>query len=268
MKKKVIIGGFIYIIVMLFAISIMLFLFEDREPPVITIEDSDITYQEGDNRDVLLQGVKAVDKVEGDVSGSLTIESVRVLSDGDKISVMYAARDSKNNVTKKERILNYRKDESDDREGSGDTGEAADSSEINDDQYSAVTSPEGENNSQDTVNNPGDENDWQDTAEGETTDNQGTEDQTEESVEEAPLVSTGDPVIKLNTYEVTIEAGGYFNPMNYIQDAVDDVDDAWRRIRIVGNYNINTPGEYTLEYSITDSDGNRSNVEELILTVE
>ena len=102
-------------------------------------------------------------------------------------------------------------------------------------------------------------------AEAETAENNTGE---ESEITDEPLVSTGDPIIRLNTHSVTITAGSYFNPMNYIAEAVDDIDDAWRRIRIVGEYHVNTPGEYILEYSITDTDGNQSNVEELVLVVE
>ena len=48
----------------------------------------------------LLEGVKAVDKRDGDVSASLTVENVYPNEKGDEVTVVYVAKDNSNNVTK------------------------------------------------------------------------------------------------------------------------------------------------------------------------
>lgn len=268
MKRKVVTITAFTVIVCLFLFCITLYLLEDKDAPVIEIVDDSVVYQGDQNEGVLLTGVKAFDKQDGDVTASLVIESIHELATGDKVSVIYAARDSKNNVVKKERILEYVK--LDVVGANVVTKEEQDELASNHD--SEVTNEENNNtNLESQVETPsdgitGDLESEQDTEETETDVIDNEEINQEE--DNIPLVSTGDPIIKLNTYEVTIAAGGYFNPMNYIEDAVDDVDDAWRRIRIVGEYHTSTPGEYTLEYYVVDSDGNQSNVERLRLVVE
>jgi hypothetical protein len=267
MKRKVVTITAFTVIVCLFLFCITLYLLEDKEAPVIEILDDSVVYQGDQNAGVLLTGVKAIDKQEGDVTASLVIESIHELATGDKVSVIYAARDSKNNVVKKERILEYVKVDVVGANVLTEEEQDGLSSNIN----SEVTNEENNNTNLETQGETsldgvtGDLESEQDTEETEA-DVIDNEDINQD--DNTPLVSTGDPLIKLNTYEVTIAAGGYFNPMNYIEDAVDDVDDAWRRIRIVGEYHTSTPGEYTLEYYVVDSDGNQSNVETLRLVVE
>jgi hypothetical protein len=132
------------------------------------------------------------------------VESIQTLSDGTQVSVIYAARDTKNNIAKKTRTLKI-----------------------------------GDAEKQDT-----------------------TKSETDNSTDGKT------PVITMNTNAVTISAGSSFNPMNYVENATDDVDDAWKKIHIDGDYDTNVRGDYSLKYYIIDSEGNRSNVEEFILTVE
>lgn len=96
----------------------------------------------------------------------------------------------------------------------------------------------------------------------------GTEEETQvqNANEEAPLGEI--PVIILKTNEVTIKAGSPFSPIDYVEQAIDDKDDAWKRIQVTGSYDINSVGTYTITYMVTDSDGNSSEPVSLILTVE
>ena len=78
-----------------------LYVGQDRKGPEITIADSkkdsftaDMTTED------LLEGVKAVDEKDGDVSDSLTVENVYSNEKGDEVTVVYVAKDKSNNVTK------------------------------------------------------------------------------------------------------------------------------------------------------------------------
>lgn len=55
----------------------------------------------------LLQGVSATDDTDGDVTGSLVVESVRLLDSDGTVSVRYAAFDKAGNVAKAERLAQY-----------------------------------------------------------------------------------------------------------------------------------------------------------------
>lgn len=79
------------------------------------------------------------------------------------------------------------------------------------------------------------------------------------------------PVIALATDQMTVTAGTQFDPLSVVQDAADDKDDRdslFQRISVDGWYDVNTPGNYGLNYYVTDSDGNVSEPRTLILTVQ
>jgi hypothetical protein len=206
-KNKLIVKSVLLVIVIFVIIFLLISLIEDDAPPSISFSNADAAYYEGESTQELLADVKAYDKRDGDVSDTLMVESVQTLSDGTQVSVIYAARDTKNNIAKKTRTLKI-----------GDTGKQ-------DDQNSTKSETDGS---------------------------------TDGKI----------PVITMNTNAVTISAGGSFNPMNYVENATDDVDDAWKKIHIDGDYDTNVRGDYSLKYYIIDSEGNKSNVEEFTLTVE
>lgn len=80
---------------------------DDATAPVITFPDETIVYEEGTDTGILLEGVKAVDEVDGDVSSSLVVESVIPMQDGTSATVLYYAKDKSNNVAKTSRIVDY-----------------------------------------------------------------------------------------------------------------------------------------------------------------
>lgn len=78
------------------------------------------------------------------------------------------------------------------------------------------------------------------------------------------------PKLVLTTHEATVTAGSEFNSLEYINEVSDDVDSAYtlfRRIYIVGDYDLNTPGTYQLTFCVTDSEGYTGNKEAFTLTV-
>lgn len=79
----------------------------DRVPPEIIVEDRIPEMSVLDSRNTLLQGVTARDEVDGDVTSSLVVESVRLLHQDGTVTVTYAAFDSSGNVAKKSREVLY-----------------------------------------------------------------------------------------------------------------------------------------------------------------
>lgn len=80
---------------------------DDRIAPVITVPEETILYEEGQDTKVLLEGVKAVDDIDGDVSDTLIVESIIQLQDEVSAQVVYFAKDKKNNVAKATRKVDY-----------------------------------------------------------------------------------------------------------------------------------------------------------------
>lgn len=252
MNNKFLLGIIINILLLLLILSLAIYIKKDTRGPVISFEGESLTYNEKDSTDMLLAGVKAIDDVDGDVSDTLVIEAINILRSEKKANVIYAARDKSNNITKVSRIIDYHIINQDENQFIDDKDKT-----IEDDRQEDTN----ENNNQEDEKQNNDDNSNDHDINDNNTDNQ------DQDTGE-PLVSTGDPIIRLNTYAVTIRAGESFNPMRYVAEAVDDIDDAWRRVHVDGNYHTTIAGQYTLKYSIRDSDGNISNIEELTLTVE
>lgn len=78
----------------------------DLTPPELSVPDTEITYVEGSDTSSLLAGVTATDKRDGDVSDSVCVERVLPISSSEAF-VVYAAKDSANNVVKKDRKVRY-----------------------------------------------------------------------------------------------------------------------------------------------------------------
>lgn len=81
--------------------------FQDNEGPVIQMDSDRIEVSIHDPEEVLLEGVTAEDARDGDVTGSLVVESLSEFMDSKERIVNYAAFDSNNHVTKAFRRLVY-----------------------------------------------------------------------------------------------------------------------------------------------------------------
>ncbi|MBQ8835477.1 MAG: hypothetical protein IJ001_11235 [Oscillospiraceae bacterium] len=79
----------------------------DSEVPKITVSDGVPEFSVLDEKTVLLQGVTASDKTDGDVTNSLVVESVSLLDKDGTVSVSYAAFDAAGNVAKAQRTVKY-----------------------------------------------------------------------------------------------------------------------------------------------------------------
>ena len=78
------------------------------------------------------------------------------------------------------------------------------------------------------------------------------------------------PVLTLSEDTVEIAAGSNFSVISPVVDITDDKDDRsslFRRIHVSGDYSMTTPGQYVLQYVVTDSDGNSSVPQSLNLIV-
>ena len=70
---------------------------------------------------------------------------------------------------------------------------------------------------------------------------------------------------------VTVPVGSKFHVISPVAEITDDKDkseELFLNIQVSGEYDLNTPGEYRLEYIVTDSDGNDSVAQSLTLLVE
>lgn len=86
----------------------VVFISEDRTGPRIQFSGTERTYSENERESELLEGVKAIDDRDGDVTDSLRISSVIANEEESEVTVEYVAKDHSNNVTKVSRTFSYR----------------------------------------------------------------------------------------------------------------------------------------------------------------
>lgn len=79
----------------------------DHKPPQITIEQKELSLSVADPQERLLEGISASDEHDGDVTGSLVVESVRGVVADQRFTVTYAAFDAAGNVAKARRTVYY-----------------------------------------------------------------------------------------------------------------------------------------------------------------
>lgn len=230
--KKGIVAGLIVLCVALGAGTAAVVVTDDRKGPEIELPaDGDVTYEEGSDTAPLLEGVTATDEKDGDVTDSLVIENIFPNDDHTSASVVYAAKDSHNNVSKATRRVNYK---------------------------AAAEDTPAENESAPAAEEP------------QQNDTEGTKNETDAQMEIEALPAES-PKLYLNTYEVTVKAGNDLDKTSYIKEMTDDADSQeslFNQIEIDGDVDTAVPGDYTLTYHVTDSDGNRSNAAVLTVHVQ
>ena len=214
-----------------------LYMRQDRKGPEITIAESKKnSYTSDMTTEDLLEGVKAVDKRDGDVSASLTVENVYPNEKGDEVTVVYVAKDNSNNVTK----VTYHM-----------------TSEGNLMGFTSETKTSSVNTDTDAV-----------TDEALQDENETDSEREEEKIDQ---LNPQDPRFYLNTYYVEIAKGTQIDRLSYVKDIQDDKDstsDLYRKIQITGTVDVNTPGTYELTYYVVDSNGNASNGAVLTIVVK
>lgn len=237
---------------------------EDNTPPEIQFQDNEIVYTAGDSYDGLLDGVTATDNKDGDVTESLVVESVYPNEDGQTATIVYVARDSRNNVGKANKVVTYRA-AADDQAATSDATEKTATDESADAQPS--TTPEATDTPIPTPSVTPDAGSDTEKASADTT----SEDDSEED-DSTDDLSAEAPRIKLSTNRVTIKKGESINRISYVESVTDDKDSKetlYKRIEISGDtFDKDTPGTYEQTYYVVDTDGNRSNEAKLTIVVQ
>lgn len=213
---------------------------KDKNAPEISFaRETKIVYGEEEPETKLLEGVKAFDQEDGEVTDALVVESVYDFNNG-TAKVVYAVRDKSGNIAKAERMVSYVK---------------AEKPEVTPPAVDAFAGNEGTNESQNSENKK-----------------QGEADNTANAEETGELRPDGTkPVLRLKAAAVTLKKGETFNEISYVDAVADDKDSReqlFRRISIKGECNTRQAGTYKLSYRVTDSDGNVSDEKVLTVVVE
>jgi len=217
--------------VVLGAVSVMLSVREDNRPPVVSVEEMEITYAEGADYSSLLKGISAKDSHDGDLTDKVFVDRVIPLDNG-KAVVYYGVLDSDKNVGTAVRKVEYVQNVPTDTQDKNDS-ETSDSQDDVKDDADVDAGPDGE----------------------------------EEELKPDGIR----PAIALTADSAQIKAGDVFDATRFVKDVVDDKDDKntlYRHIHADGNYDVNTAGTYELRIYVSDSEGNTSDVKTFSLTVQ
>ena len=238
----------------------------DRQAPeIICTDETAAEYNPGMSDAQLLKGIKAIDDKDGDVSDSLTVESVYEVDDSNVV-VTYVAKDASNNIAKLKRNMSTDPEKmKESRENDDDTSEGTEPTPVPvEDVETGDSSPEesdsGEASADDgltpTPTPAGDDIASQTAAEQ------------EKMADDMPAQY---PKIYLNEYYIKTSVGSSVDLLSNVKEIKDDTDNVselWRRIQINGQVNTYTPGTYTCSYYVVDSAGNMSNTAELTVIVQ
>ena len=239
----------------------------DHKGPEITCSDKATTEYDPDMNDAqLLRGVKATDEKDGDVSDSLTVESVYEVNDS-SVVVTYVAKDSANNITKLKRNMSVssgkrRKNIIKDAQLSTKSDTGFDSTSSAEDETGNTSK-----NSMDSVEAQKGGTDVDSAPETTAPEAQASAEQ-EKQAEAMPAQN---PRLYLSEYYMTTSVGSSVDLLSFVKDIQDDKDnisELWRRIQINGQVDTSTAGTYTCTYYVVDSDGNMSNNAELTVVVQ
>ena len=247
-KKIVAVVGAIDVV--LLVVCLVLYMGKDRKGPEIFFdEEKQIEYAEGMDEELLLEGVTAVDDKDGDVSDSLLVEKVAG-TNGKEVIVTYVARDGANNVGKASRAFTVvgsygGRDILPVEEETFETGdmpgtEGATETETESDEEGSSGEEEGQDENQGEGNNVGEQAD-------------------------------PNPVLVLNAEMIETKKGVAPNWNEVIETMSDDKDDyntLYNNLKLEGHVDLSRPGEYPVTLYTVDSDGNRSEMRELVVKVE
>lgn len=237
MKRKIVtvlVGIFVFILI---TAAVVIISSEDKTGPEIEIVISsgkDITYQSGQDKQILTKYAKATDGKDGDVSDSIKVEDIYVSSDLSVVNVIFVARDKSNNITKLSQQFKYLASQ----EEIMNLAKENDTTANNKSTQAATVSATTVTKASETTN--------------------------------TTAAVAAKPVLFLTQSETTIQQGETFTVNNFVKDITDDKDPKstlFRRIVINGNYNVNAGGDYSFSIFCTDTEGNQSNVEKFTLHV-
>lgn len=278
MKRKHFVAIFA---VLVFAVSVLTVAgvsYKDTEPPKISYGEESI-HLDGADVSTLLADVQAHDNKDGDVTDSLIISRLYPASDNAGV-VIYAAKDTSNNVSVKRRNFTFEEankeaifaalnitlepgetDDSTDPNGSdADPNEdAAEPNGSDTDPNGNAAEPNGDGTNPNGGNSAGSD-EPEDNLNGSLADE-------EYAKLKAENQRKGYPFMRLKVHEVTLHVGDRFSIYTYISEVGDDVDTINTMLRLEHNVDTSKAGVYQAKVYARDSDGHVSNIEQLKVTV-
>lgn len=246
-------------------------------PEIVFTSEAPSVYRSDMSNEELLTGVTATDRKDGDVSSSLTVESVYEIDDS-HVAVTYTAKDNSNNITKQKYEMEM--DPSDAGKASEDTsafGEKTDDADaeattgVDTEQSEESETMADSDKSSDAGDNSSVEEDEREETPTPTPEVDEAAAEKEKQEAEANTMPDQNPRIYLTDYLIKVPVGTSVDLLSYVSEIKDDSDDAyalWRKVQITGEVNSAVRGTYKCTYYVIDSQNNISNNAVLTVIVE
>jgi len=292
--------------VILLAVCAVFYLRKDKAEPKLEFQPVETVYREGMETDKLLEGIRAFDNRDGDITDRIVIEKFIENRDEKTVLVFYAVSDKAGNTSKASRVFQAvygEKDTSDsDSEQFMEAGisaefhqddEAVDGRQVDDETTEDETESMQEAASEDTpepTSEPASQPEPGPTLEP------ASQPETEPAQEPAPAPETeltsepepraeqqsiqepgtetdhgsSPPVLTLKTAEVKVNAGQgptWVDIIGMLTDDKDNYETLFKNLN-VSKYDGNKPGTYQVTVYTEDSDGNQSEKVPLTIVVK
>lgn len=251
---------------------------DTKGPEIIFSDNTETLYRPDMSTEELLAGITAKDDKDGDVSASLTVESVYEVDDT-HVVVTYTAKDSSNNITKQKREMELDPSSaSKDSEDISEFGEKTDAADATATTGVDTKQTEDSADSKETADTSADKAHESDTDSSvdeitptPTPEVDEAAAEKEKQTAEADAMPAQNPRIYLSDYLVKVPVGTSIDLLSYVSEIKDDSDDVyalWRKVQITGEVNSAVPGTYKCTYYVIDSQNNISNNAVLTVVVE
>lgn len=247
---------------LLWAIFIVLYLQRDATPPVIQ-KIEEFSYDPSMTAEELLAKVSAQDGANGEVT-SLVVEKIVTDEKAQNATITYGAMDQAKNIAKYtltvplEITPTQRQEENREERVPTERTESSQETETPEEAEVLVETEEAQEMAQPMEGLPA----AGEAAEGETSEGV-------RNIGSHP--NPGRPSLVFKEQKITIKAGenpAWLGLIDEFRDDKDNQDYLEKHIKVDGEYNRNQAGTYEVQMTVTDSDGNVSNIYPITLVVE
>ncbi len=270
--------------IVLIAVCLFFLLRMDREAPKLEFQPNDLIYTIKTDESRLLEGIKAYDSHDGDITEKIVIEKKIEKKKDNKVIVFYAVSDKSGNITKASREFNARFLDKDNDKMMNQIKEAGVDEAFNI-ATETVETPMGEQSEEPSVTpdaiptptvTPTVEPTVTPTVEPTATpveeqENIVQEEQTHNEEPPVPQQIPGAaPVFTLKVSEVKTSVGvrpALVDVIGKLTDDKDSYETLFHNI-VISKYDINKEGTYHVTLTTEDSDGNASSAQPLTIIVE
>lgn len=254
--------------VILLALCAILYLQTDRTSPKMEFQESQAVYREKGNKDRLLEGVRAVDNADGDITDRIVIEKIVEDRENQSVVVYYAVSDSAGNVAKASRVFDAvfeeQKEETERLMKAGIEAEMSLPEKIE-------TIKKDDRTEEDPAEIESTSTPFPTETPEKTPEPAAIEAPSPEPAQESvPAADPSVPILTLKASEVRVKAGqgpAWVELIGTLSDDKDSYETLFRNLT-VSKYDRDRTGSYGVSVYTEDSDGNRSASVPLTIIVE